>query len=79
MAPLRHGAVTPNCKYISWDYWFVAQELKFKVSKTSELIWQRYREGSNMAPSRHGVVTPNCKWTGWDYWFVAQELKFKVS
>ena len=30
MAPLRHGVVTPNCNKTSWDYWFVAQELKFK-------------------------------------------------
>ena len=32
MAPLRHGVVTPNCKYSDWDYWFVAKELKSKVS-----------------------------------------------
>ena len=32
MAHLRHGVVTSNCKQTSWDYWFVAQELKFKVS-----------------------------------------------
>ena len=44
MAPLRHWVVTPNCKYTSSNYWFVAQELKFKVSKRSELNWQRYRE-----------------------------------
>ena len=31
MAPLRHGIVTPNCKEICWDYWFVEQELKCKV------------------------------------------------
>ena len=44
MAPLRHGVVTPNCKQTSWDHWFVAQELKFKVSERSELNWNKYRE-----------------------------------
>ena len=33
MATLGHGVVTPNCKQRNWDYWFVTQELKFKVSK----------------------------------------------
>ena len=79
MASLRHGVVPPNCKQTSWDYWFVAQELKFKVSLKYKLNWQRYSELTKMAPLRHGVVPPNCKHTSWDYWFVAQELKFKVS
>ena len=42
MAPLRHGVFTPNCNKTSWDYWFVAQELKFKVWLRSKLNWQRY-------------------------------------
>ena len=79
MVPIRHWVVTPNYKQISWDYWFVAQELKFKGSKNFKLNWQRYLELTKMAPLRHGVVTPNCKQTSWDYWFVEQELKFKVS
>ena len=79
MAPIRHGVVTPNCKYITWDNWFVGQELKFKFSLRSELNWQRYREITKMAHLRHGVVTPNYKKTSWDFWFVAQELKFQVS
>ena len=79
MAPLRLGVITPNFKQTSWDYRFVAQELKFKNSQSSKLNWQRYRDLTKMASLRHGVVTPNYKQTSWDYWFVAQELKFKVS
>ena len=79
MDPLINGVLTPNCKQTSWDYWFVAQELKLKVSLRFELNQQRYRDLTKMAPLRHGVVTSNCQYTSWDYWFVAQELKFKVS
>ena len=71
--------ITPNCKYTSWDYWFVAQELKLKVSERSEFNWQRYGELIKMAPLRHEVVTPNSKWKSWDYWLVEQELRIKVS
>ena len=46
MAPLRHGVVTPNYKETSWDYWFVAQELKSKLNQ------KRYRELTKMAPVR---------------------------
>ena len=61
MAPLRHGVVTPNWKETNLDYWFVAQELKVKISKRYELNRPRYRGLTKMAPLRHRVVTPNCK------------------
>ena len=32
MAPLRHWAITQNCKLAICGYWFVAHELKFEVS-----------------------------------------------
>ena len=38
MAPLGHGVFTPNCKKISWDYWFVAQELNLKFHKDPTCI-----------------------------------------
>ena len=59
MAPLRHGVITPNYKKTSWNYWFVGQELKFKISYRSELNWQRYRELTKMVQLRPGVVTTN--------------------
>ena len=39
----------------SWDSYLVPQELKFKVSKKSELNCQRYRELTKMASIRHGL------------------------
>ena len=52
MAPFRLGVITPNSKYTSLDHRFVAQELKFKVSQSSKLNLQRYRELTKMASLR---------------------------
>ena len=56
MAPLQQEVVPPNCKYTSWDYWFVVQEIKSKASYRSEFNLQLYRELTKMALLRHGVA-----------------------
>ena len=46
MVPSRHGVIIPNCKQTICDYWFVAQELKFKVLLRSEKIQEANQNGS---------------------------------
>ena len=73
MAHLRQRVVTPD-----QDFWFVAQELEFKVFIKIQVELAEIQELTKMAPLRYGVVNPNCKQTSWDNLVVAQELKFKV-
>ena len=47
MAPIRHGVITPNWKYKSWDYLFLSQELNLKIHNDQSRIGRDIRANQN--------------------------------